>query len=102
MSFKNLPLLGTAEIIGALDLYPTQTSAAAAFAHQIAHTAWRRRPPRKSGQSYDEFAAGVPDCAWLTLFEFGALKALGRHREALLLAAASQSIHRRSQAACGR
>ncbi|MFE1559016.1 hypothetical protein ACFW6V_29030 [Streptomyces sp. NPDC058734] len=101
MSFKHLPLLGTAEIIGALNLNPQQTSAAAAFAHQLARTAWRRRAPHRSGQGYDEFAAGVPDCAWLTLFEFGALKALGRHHEALLLAAASRSAHRRGRTADG-
>ncbi|MFE5717656.1 hypothetical protein [Streptomyces erythrochromogenes] len=99
MSFKNLPLLGTAEIIGALNLNAKQTAAAAAFAHRLAQTAWRQRPPHKSGQSYEEFAASVSDCAWLTMFEFGALLALGRRREALLLADASRAVHHSARSA---
>ncbi|MER7512229.1 hypothetical protein ABTX82_28300 [Streptomyces lavendulae] len=93
MSFKNLPLLGTAEIIGALNLSPKQTASAANLAHRVAQSAWRRQPPHKRGLSYEEFASTVSDCAWLTMFEFGALLALGRHHEALLLADASRMVH---------
>ncbi|MFE2149030.1 hypothetical protein ACFXAO_03210 [Streptomyces lavendulae] len=99
MSFKHLPLLGAAEIIGALGLSPEQTAAAADMAHRVAQSAWRRRGPRKSGQSYEEFAATVSDCAWLTMFEFGALLALGRRREALLLADASRVVHQAARTA---
>ncbi|MFD8022544.1 hypothetical protein ACFXJO_13175 [Streptomyces lavendulae] len=93
MSFKHLPLLGTAELIGALKLNPKQTAAAANLAHRVTHNAWRRRPSHKGGQTYDEFAATVSDCAWLTMFEVGALLALGRRQEALLLTEASRSVH---------
>ncbi|WKV74127.1 hypothetical protein AW27_023070 [Streptomyces sp. PCS3-D2] len=93
MSFKNLPLLGTAEIIGALNLSPKQTAAAANLAHRVTQSAWRRRPPHKSGQTYEEFAAAVSACAWLTMFEVGALLILGRHHDARILTEASRSVH---------
>ncbi|MGP3685846.1 hypothetical protein ACTVZO_14220 [Streptomyces sp. IBSNAI002] len=98
MSFKHLPLLGTAEIIGTLNLSPKQTAAAANLAHRVAQSAWRRRPPHKSGQTYADFAATVTDCAWLTMFEVGALLTLGRHRDARLLTEASRLAHQPTHA----
>ncbi|MEV6678553.1 hypothetical protein AB0N09_17090 [Streptomyces erythrochromogenes] len=97
MSFKYLPLLGTAELIGALNLNSKQTAAAANLAHRVAQSAWRRRPAHKKGQTYEEFASNVPDCAWLTMFEVGALLALGRRGDAQLLMETSRAVHQSTQ-----
>ncbi|MCP3759658.1 hypothetical protein [Streptomyces sp. TBY4] len=93
MSFKHLPLLGTAEIIATLNLSNAQTQSAASLAHTVARRAWSRRPGHKHGQDYEEFAAAIPACSWLTMFEVGALLQLGRRCEAENLMAAARLVH---------
>ncbi|MFD8978643.1 hypothetical protein [Streptomyces sp. NPDC059564] len=93
MSFKHLPLLGTAEIIATLNLSNAQTQNAAALAHTVARRAWSRRPGHKHSQDYAEFAAAIPACSWLTMFEVGALLQLGRRREADNLMIAARLVH---------
>ncbi|MER6391244.1 hypothetical protein ABT236_22605 [Streptomyces sp. NPDC001523] len=93
MSFKYLPILGAGEIIATLNLTGEQSARAADLAAKVVRQAWTRRPAHKRAKGYPEFAAAVPACSWLTMFEVAALLELGRTREASRLMKASRIVH---------
>ncbi|MFD9419207.1 hypothetical protein ACFWC9_31530 [Streptomyces goshikiensis] len=97
MSFKHLPLLAAGEIIATLNLNGEQSARAADLAAKVVHRAWTRRPADRRGQGYPEFAAAVPACSWLTMFEVAALLDLGRTCEASRLMEASRIVHGQSR-----
>ncbi|MDJ0386128.1 hypothetical protein [Streptomyces sp. G-G2] len=93
MSFKHLPIIAAGEIITTLNLNGEQTARAANLAARVVRRAWSRRPGHKHAQGYPEFAAAVPACSWLTMFEVAALLELGRGHEARQLMTAARIVH---------